>query len=187
MATLGEYGALVLALRDRLGLNALVETGSYEGASTRWAAENFARTVSIEISPKFMAQAIHRCEGLANVESVEFILGDSRTELTRVVSSLEAPALFWLDAHNAAKLFGPGPDNCPVLSELAAIAASDQRHVILIDDAHTFSDPPMYENWPTLREIDMWAIDNEYNMIIYRDVVILVHTADTHAISNLPT
>ncbi len=54
-------------------------------------------------------------------------------ELSNIISSLDKPTTFWLDAHVD---FGPiGTKKCPLYEELSSIKMSNiKTHTILIDD-----------------------------------------------------
>jgi hypothetical protein len=162
----------VTHLRDRFALTVLVETGSFEGDSTSYAAERFARVITIEIRADYQGMARLRCAGRANVE---FRLGDSRTVLPKVIAELGGPALFWLDAHASVGLFGDA-DDCPLLIELDAICRSPHMHYVLIDDAHCFIPPLRYDPavWPELSRIVQKAAIGGYVHRLAHDVIALV-------------
>src|SRR5262245_487665 len=101
MATLIEYSALALALRDAMALDRLIETGTFRGSSTPWAAQHFQRVDTVEISKTNHATARKNTRRHKNVF---FHFGDSRDRLPPLVKILPGPAMFWLDAHNGAHL-----------------------------------------------------------------------------------
>lgn len=164
--------ALVLELRRQHGLQTLVETGTSDADSTVWAADHFARVISIEKHPMLLRAARERCTGYQNIT---LLLGDSRTRLGDVLNSLTEPALFWLDAHSDT--------DTPILEELDLINASPLRHVVLIDDAHQMHDmlhwrkPETREGavWPSIPKIADKAAAGGYVMDINEhDVIVLV-------------
>jgi hypothetical protein len=144
--------SLVSGLARKYEIGCFVETGTYLGDGAIYAASVFPRVVTIEIKSEYQQQAMARSQG----RDIEFLLGDSASLLPRVVSSLEGTAFFWLDGHAGAGFFAD-EDNCPLLAELEAIAASPHPHVIVIDDARAFLAPPPppfnFECWPTLSEV----------------------------------
>lgn len=145
---------LALSLRYRLGLRHFVETGTFMGGTSRWAAQYFDTATSIEINPTF-----HNSAASETPANVRFLLGDSRDILPIVVAGLDAPALFYLDAHNQDGLFGNGQDDCPALSELQA-TISLRDSAILVDDASSFSSG-RYKSFPSLEQI--LELANRYN------------------------
>lgn len=166
MANLADdYADLTLRLRDGLMARVLVETGTMTGNSTVWAAAHFDRVVSIDMRSDYQEEARRRCAEVPG-SNVRFLLGDSRRLLPLVMSGIETPCVFFLDAHNEAQQFGPGPDDCPVLAELETIfaTAAYARHAILVDDAHCFSEPYDPAVWPRRERIE--ALAREFGYVV---------------------
>ena len=70
---------------------------------------------------------------------LKLICGDSSTVLEVILSELDEPACFWLDAHAGASKYARGDCDVPLLKELAAIQNHHiKNHIIAIDDAHMF-------------------------------------------------
>ena len=70
---------------------------------------------------------------------LKLICGDSSTVLEVILSELDEPACFWLDAHAGASKYARGDCDVPLLKELAVIANHHiKNHIIAIDDAHMF-------------------------------------------------
>jgi len=130
---------VLLPLIKQYALQICVETGTYDGRSTRLASQMFDEVHTIEINPAFQAGGRANCQeqGCANIT---FWLGDSRTLLPGLVASLGRQSFFWLDAHVAAPQFG-AVDDWPLLDELDIINTSPWVHIIAIDDAHCFDVP----------------------------------------------
>jgi predicted O-methyltransferase YrrM len=130
------------------GLRVLVETGTYMG-ETAWALRHaFDRIETIELEPTLARLAEIR---FARTAHVTVHRGDSATVLPRVLTDLDRPALFWLDAH-------PSTDRTahdapvPLRDELAAIAAhSVAGHVVLVDDLAYMGTP----GYPALAELEL--------------------------------
>lgn len=139
---------LAIELRDRWGLPNFIETGTYKAETTRWAADNFSRVISIENWEPYYLRCVDRCE---HYDNIELLFGDSRLMLVEALERIAKPALIWLDAH-----YGGTPDrgrDCPLLAELATIRKDGRGHVILIDDMHSFQGG--IEGYPTMAEICM--------------------------------
>jgi hypothetical protein len=143
---------LVELMQAHFSIQTFVETGTFMGHATEFAARLFPTVISIEVNRDFHRSAALRLRGT----NARLIQGDSRIELPKVVKELAAPALFWLDGHAGAGFYGPH-DDCPLLDELAAIAESPFEHFILIDDARAFLAPPPppfdADKWPDLGEV----------------------------------
>jgi len=149
----GHLSILTLSMARLFQIQSFVETGTFRGETTRWAAGVFASVHSVERDDATYAAA---CTSLAELKNVELYHGDSATKLAEIVAKLAEPAIFWLDAHAGGGFFG-NEDCCPLLEEIAAIRASTQPHIVLIDDARAFLAPPPppfdAEKWPGLTEV----------------------------------
>jgi hypothetical protein len=136
---------LIRDLARRHGLQVLVETGTYSGATVAACLGAFARLYSVELSAELHAAARRR---FALWPKVKLYQGDSARELARILDELREPALFWLDAHYSGQDTARADSDTPVVQELQMIARHPVRdHVILIDDARLFDGTNGY---PTL-------------------------------------
>ena len=169
----GPNAAFVVDLRDVLELRVFVETGTYRGETTAFAAGAFDRVVTVEVRDDYRADAMDRLAGHGNIE---FVAGDSAIVLPQVVAGLEGPAMFWLDGHAGGGHFGT-EDRCPVLAELAAINTSPHEHVILVDDARAFlaPPPPPFDPavWPSITEVlDAARARHSYYCVVIDDIIV---------------
>jgi hypothetical protein len=108
---------------------AIIETGTYVGASTEFMAE-------VSKLPVYSVEADARWFGFAKMRlrkrrNVQLSLGDSRTFLTNFIAGDAArysgrPLLFYLDAHWGKDL--------PLSEELAIIFSSFLQAIVMIDD-----------------------------------------------------
>lgn len=166
------------------GLRDFVETGTYVGSALPWASRMFERVTTVELNPQFQAQAKANNAGLANVT---YLLGDSASELPRIVAELKGPALFWLDAHAGAGYFAD-TDICPLVQELETVLVAPHQHCIIVDDARAFLAPPPppfdYRKWPSLDQI-FAAIAKRpgYNVVTIADVLIIVPERHRHLVA----
>jgi hypothetical protein len=70
-----------------------------------------------------------------------------------VLRDLREPALFWLDGHYSGGFTGMGAKETPIVEEVEAIFAHEQKgHVLLIDDARCFGTLPDYPTLEAFRE-----------------------------------
>lgn len=123
-----------LRLRDKHGLTAAIETGSYEGDTAVWLARHFAKVSSCELDDSKYAFCHDRFE--REGAAVTLYKGSSEIVLPRMIADLGLAndTLFFLDAHTS----GCAEGYCPLMLELAAIAAAGLRPVIAI---HDFKEP----------------------------------------------
>lgn len=111
----------------------LIETGTYGGDGVAAAlAAGFSDVRSVELSPQLHQAAAARFAGDGRVR---LWLGHSAERLPEMLAGVVTPATFWLDAHYSGGSTAGSEDACPLLAELAAIAAHPiKTHTILIDD-----------------------------------------------------
>lgn len=167
---------LAAELRDRLGLTRAIETGTFLGGGTRLLAGLFPTVVTIELAEPLAARA--RSE-LADLPGVTVRQGNSRTILPGLVDPAQ-PTLYWLDGHWSGGETAGSDDECPVMDEVAAVAAGNGADCILIDDARLFaaSPPPPHDPaaWPTLFELfdALRQARPGHHVTVLRDLVIAV-------------
>jgi hypothetical protein len=172
MGTLAHppVAALALALRQRFGLTHCIETGTFTGTSTAWAAAHFEAVTTIEID----FSRIRETAAALGASNVAYLNADSRDGLPIAIGPDPVPTLFWLDAHNADHLFGPGDDDCPLLEELSAIFERGfWDPCILIDDAQCFT-APRSAVWPSYDVIASIADDQGMLIVNAHDVIAIV-------------
>lgn len=150
---MGVPEELVLGIAKLHGAKTFVETGTYHGGTTAWAARHFDKVITIEINPELSAQA---AANLSRPFHVDFLVGDSLALLPGVVASLSSTAVFWLDSHFCGDGTGDTAKECPLLAELPLVAQAENP-VILIDDARYFLGPPPPPHdpaqWPGIDDI----------------------------------
>jgi hypothetical protein len=174
----GAPTELILALKRESGIENFIETGTLVGNTAAWAANHFARVVTIENEPERHKKAVERFRETANVE---VLFGHSPTVLS--TCPLALGNIFWLDAHWMGTGSGTGGEvyECPVLAEIFEInyLKIPTGHIILVDDARLFSAPPPSPHnasqWPDLNAV----VSALYNhgaryVVLYEDALIAV-------------
>ncbi|MBJ7901329.1 MAG: hypothetical protein GC158_15730 [Cyanobacteria bacterium RI_101] len=112
---MGAPNELITRLADTFQISSFIETGTYYGGTAVWAARVFGKVLTIERSPELYHQAV---EAHKNIENIQFILGDSKIELSKIITELSSPSLFWLDAHWSGGLTYGNDDQCGSISDL---------------------------------------------------------------------
>lgn len=104
-----------------------VETGSCDGDGIQMALDVGFKTIySIELAPEHYNHCIERFKHNPNVN---LIFGDSRVVLSDLLSQINEPITFWLDAHYYEASV------CPLWQELHAIGKHFiKTHTLMIDD-----------------------------------------------------
>ena len=123
--TVREYG-------EKFELRTLVETGTYYGEMVAAMRGRFDAIYSVEYDHQLAQRAQ---EKFARWPHIHILEGDSQQVVPDLLKSINAPALFWLDAgyYGWAGLQG---DKQRLTTELEAILRhSVKNHVILMDDA----------------------------------------------------
>jgi hypothetical protein len=152
--TFGIPKDLVLRLKDIFQVNDFVETGTFQGKTTSWAASNFGNVYTVEYSSILYEAALKK---FAETPTIKCLFGSSPARLPEILIQLNSPAIFWLDAHwCGGDTYGAG-DECPLLDEIALVIHQPEKHIIMIDDARLFLKSPskLHSNdqWPGLDEI----------------------------------
>ncbi len=161
-------------LKAKMGLNTVVEGGTYKGGTALSLSKSFKTVYTIEKSEVMFEIAKKKLDGIANIRQLQ---GDTREHLPKIVSESDN-ILFWLDAHwSGGDTYGE-QDECPLLEELNIIFKSSIKNfAILIDDARLFLAPPplphKLENWPTIKQVAS-VIPDHYDMIVHDDVIFIV-------------
>jgi len=119
------------------GAGVFIETGTFLGTMIEYIARTGVECHTIEIDAALHERARKLLDHRRNVN---LILGDSGTEMPKLLKKVDRPALFWLDGHYSGGFTGRGTLDTPISAELEAILAHPvKRHVILIDDARCFN------------------------------------------------
>jgi hypothetical protein len=145
---------IIADLAKLAGITTFVETGTFQGKTTRWASQHFQSVFTIERAEGLYRQHSAALRALGNVEP---LFGDSAKLMPEVVARMgDRPALFWLDGHWSGGETAGEKDECPLIAELETLRPRP-NDIILIDDACFFlSAPPAPhdpDQWPTLPDI----------------------------------
>ena len=110
-----------------------VETGSNLGQGIMMALmAGFKEIYSIELSDQLYELCKKRFEDNSNVHLIH---GNSGVELTNVISKINVPITFWIDAHYSGGVTAGEDGHLPILDELTTIKNHPvKNHTILIDD-----------------------------------------------------
>ena len=164
-------------LGERYGIENFIETGTYLGDTSAWAAKVFKRVFTIEASKDLYSQALIKNGSNSNIQ---FNHGHTKQFLANLVPQLEQPSLFWLDAHWSGGVTYGSDDQCPLLEEIRLINTSSTIHFLLIDDARLFLYPPPPPqnplNWPSIDEVIrvIQAQDKDIYVCVFEDVIFAV-------------
>jgi hypothetical protein len=169
---------LVAALVDGLGLQTIVETGTFEGESAAAFRGLVNEVWTVELSDDQRARAEANNAGL---DHIHYFAGESPAALAEMAKQIEGPALFWCDAH-ALPYTEPTDSAMPILEELQAIETFKDAgdSCILIDDARLFMAPQVHYpgfELPLIAEVFEALRQRDRYVTVLRDVVIAVPPA----------
>lgn len=117
-----------------IGFNAVVETGTFRGVTTRYFAKQTNLPVfSVELEQRYFE---YSKLSLRDCQKVNLSLGDSRAFLNKLINDPTCPkenVFFYLDAHWNADL--------PLYDEIELIGDHWAKSVVMIDDFEVPDDP----------------------------------------------
>jgi hypothetical protein len=160
-------------LRNAIPNSIWVETGTYLGQTTKQLSKHGSHVYSIEPEPTLHANAAHYFQSYANVEILK---GLSEEIFPLLLPTLSGDINFWLDGHYSAGITHKGPQDTPIIDELAHISKNLKRFSkvrVMIDDIHCFNpDLEEYSSYPTLNVLVDWANQNNLGWHIEHDIFI---------------
>jgi len=154
----------------KYSLKTFIGTGTFWG-HTVWTMRNkFKKIYSIELSPKLYE---YNKRFFSNYKNVEILHGDSGKILPELLSKIDEPCLFWLDAHYSGEGNSSvkGDSETPIIQELQAILNHKiKNHAILIDDAREFTGK---NDYPALTIIESFiqASNPNLNFEVINDII----------------
>lgn len=113
-----------------------VETGTYQGETSRAVAPLFFEVYTIEVDLDLYEKAL---SSFTNT-NVTVLKGDSVIVLKTLLPAIEKNTIFWLDGHYSGYGTGKGEQEFPLLKECTIIdnEFKGQEALILIDDIRLF-------------------------------------------------
>lgn len=149
-------------------LKNFIETGTHQGDTLAHVAyDKSVKAVSIELADDYYGVAAKR---FAKYRNILLLHGDSGKLMPQVVSGLQSPALFWLDAHYSGGATAKGDTETPISAELQAVLDSTiPGHVILVDDVRCFDGS---NDYPHLDEFMAFIRkDGRYHLEVSADIL----------------
>lgn len=161
---------IIKSYAKKYKLPILIETGTYLGTTVSANKNILSQIYSIELDKKLYERAKNKFRRFRNIQIIH---GDSSFILPKIIKKIKKPCLFWLDAHYSKGITTKGVKQTPVWEELASILNHKiKRHVILIDDANTFTGKNDYPKVAEIKKI-MLKKNNYYNMEINHNIIII--------------
>jgi hypothetical protein len=160
-------------LRNGLRGATWVESGTYMGDTTNVLSKVAKMVYSIEPEPTLFSKAQ---EKFSNTSNVKIIKGLSEDVFPKLLPTISGNVCFWLDGHYSAGITFKGPQETPVIDELAAIGRNINhisKIVVMVDDIRCF-DPrnPEYSAYPPVDVLFDWARKQNLTWHIEQDIFI---------------
>lgn len=163
----GPPKELVQRIARAENISMFIETGTYYGETTSWAASIFKKVITIEASEIIYNQAK---EKLSQYKNIQHFFGDSAEILKNEI--ITESTLFWLDAHYSAG--DTYEKNNPLLTEIETINQSSHDTYILVDDARLISSKWRNEHYCELKDIIKLLEVRDRYIVLFEDVLIAV-------------
>ncbi len=153
---------------------AWLETGTYEGATTKFLAQRFPRVITLEPSSHYFQYSTAKLRGYKNVTILNGSSEDLFEESLMAISPL---ANLWLDGHYSDGLTFSGSNVSPIIHELLIIEKHKNKFEslnIFIDDVRLFprSANNQGDGYPHIQSIFNWCYNNEFTWEIENDILI---------------
>lgn len=149
MPHLGKQRVVIDYIRQ-YRINLFIETGTYKGRMVYAVMPYVKEIYSIELDEALFREARKRFAGYTNIHILQ---GQSGQVLRDVLSGIDGPCLFWLDAHWSGGSTAKSKSDTPIMQELECTLNHEEANnsVILIDDAHLFTGKNDYPSLETLK------------------------------------
>jgi hypothetical protein len=146
-----------LEIKDKFSLDTVIETGTFQGATTIWFSSNFNKVYTVECNEKYYKDS---GENISHLSNVVRKLEDSPDFLKNVLPSIDdKKTIIFLDAHWYTN---------PVLKELIEIKKSGKKPIIAIHDFMVPDCPEFgYDVYPEQGIIYDWPWIEKYIEDIY--------------------
>ena len=160
-------------LRNAIQGGQWIETGTYLGQTTEILARLNQPVFSIEPEPALYSNAK---KNFARYPNVEILHGTSEDIFPTLLPKLSGPVNFWLDGHYSAGITFKGPQDTPIVDELACISLHLGHFgdvCVQIDDVRCFNPKiPEYSTYPRLDDLVDWARSHDFDWHIEHDIFV---------------
>jgi hypothetical protein len=151
-------------------IEVFIETGTAGGGTIAEMEKHFKKLYSIELDGTQYHTGRAR---IGRSDKITLLQGDSGVMLKELLSNLDEPAVFWLDAHFSGSGTARGPLDTPIVKELEEIFAHKiRKHAIVIDDMREFNGT---NDYPQLDDLKKMISDKapQYKFRVEKDLMII--------------
>jgi len=150
-----------------------VETGTYYGLTTEYAAKFSNRVISLEPSESLYKRAKDLFIGLKNIEILK---GTSEDIFPKIIPTLSGDITFWLDGHYSGGETYQSAIDTPIVFELNEIEKYKKnfsRLSIMVDDFRCFNALiSEFKDYPKKTYLVEWAEKNSLYWTVEHDIFI---------------
>jgi len=150
-----------------------VESGTYLGQTTKELSKYGKFIYSIEPEPILYSNAADYFKLNPNVK---LFIRLSEEVFPSLLPKLFGDINFWLDGHYSAGITFKGPQETPILEELAHISLNlkhFQNVCVMIDDVRCFNSKlEEYSTYPSINVLVDWAEKNRFSWHIEHDIFV---------------
>ena len=150
-----------------------VETGTYLGLTTEYAAKFSNSVISLEPDEPLYKKAK---ELFADFQNIEIINGASEDIFPKIIPMLSGDVTFWLDGHYSGGVTYKSTSDTPIVLELSEIEKNLKkfgRLSIMVDDFRCFN--PLtneFKDYPQKTFLVNWAERNSLYWTVEHDIFI---------------
>ncbi len=157
---------LLKFLAKKKKLKYFVETGTFRGDMIDEMKFVFKKIYSIELFKPLYVKAKNNFK---KYNHINILNGDSSKILPTIISKLNEPTLFWLDAHFSGSGTAQASIDTPIEKELEIITKILTPHAIVIDDARLFTGE---NDYPKLKRLEN-KYQKKYIIRVIHDMILL--------------
>lgn len=158
--------------RNAIPGGTFVESGTYYGQTTDFAAQFSSRVISLEPAPELFSRAVKL---FSNRPNIEVLNGTSEQIFPELLPTLKGEVTFWLDGHYSAGPTYQGPNDTPVRQELDEISKNIGNFTklsVMVDDIRCFeNNSGEYAQYPPLTYLTEWAESHKMKWHIEHDII----------------
>jgi hypothetical protein len=160
-------------LRNGLRDATWIESGTYMGDTTSVLSKVAKMVYSIEPEPTLFSKAEQKFKNTSNVKIIQAL---SEDVFPKLLPTISGDICFWLDGHYSEGITFKGPQDTPIIDELAVIAGNitkTNKIVVMVDDIRCF-DPknPEFSAYPPVDVLVDWARKHNLTWHIEHDIFI---------------
>ena len=168
-----NYLKMRILMSHSISSAAWIETGTYEGSTSKYLSSRFPMVITIEPSETYYRRAITR---LDKIKNIKVMFGTSEQCFQQALGATSENVNIWLDGHFSEGETFLGNEITPILNELSDIASSLNKFnavALFIDDVRLFGDESYSsDGYPEFSSLSDWCKINNFTWEISRDIFI---------------